>query len=60
MDYKTMQQAIETALEAIDHIVKSDGPYMDKKDAVLKAMDEELRNSFYEFLCWFEGDDSHG
>ena len=59
MDHLTLITAIDHALEAVDHIVKSDGPWKDKKSKVIAAMDEELRNSFYEFISWFEEDDKH-
>jgi hypothetical protein len=45
---------IEKLLEAITEVVKADGPYKEKAEAIKAACSDEDEVNLEEFLGWFE------
>jgi hypothetical protein len=45
---------IEKLLELISDIVRSDGSWQEKRDAILEVADEDVEGHLLEFASWFE------
>jgi len=49
-----MEKDIVALLEAIENIVRAEGTWKEKKNAVLNQATEDDKTSLYEFVAWFE------
>jgi hypothetical protein len=49
-----MKKEIEQLMEAIDDIVKAEGPWKEKKDKILESLTEDEKTNLYEFIVWFD------
>ena len=49
-------QMIERLIQAIDDLVKADGPWIEKRDAIFKAYGSNHPMNLEEFFGWFDHD----
>ena len=45
---------INDLLDSISEVVSSEGPWQEKRDAILKNCSDDLKTSLLEFIAWFE------